>query len=132
MSSLNLLNPDAREGRRNCWVSLPAPVAAEVCGGDEIMACSDAAKPNGAIGKRGALRVLLKKRTKPNQTLKQHLDVFLSVCSPAGLGCISKTMSGGVVLYKSLIVEVVSNKAVGVEKYAAVLEIAPVFCHRCG
>lgn len=67
VSSLNLLNPDAREGRRNCWVSLPAPVAAGVCGGGEVMARSDAAKPNGAIRKRGALRVLPKKTPKnPN------------------------------------------------------------------
>ena len=55
-------------------------------------------------------------RSLKKQPQTQHLDVFLSVCCLAGLGCISKTTSGGAGLYKSLIVRVVSNKAVGVEQ----------------
>lgn len=39
--------------------------------------------------------------------LTEHLDVFLSVCSPPGLGYIYKTTSEVAGLYKSLIVQVV-------------------------
>jgi len=87
-------------------------MAAEVPRGDEIMACSGAVKPSCVVGKREVLHVPLQKK---NQTPNQHLDVSLSVCSPAGLGCISKTTSGGVGLYKTLVVQVVPNKAGVVE-----------------
>lgn len=90
---------------------LADPVAVEVSGGDKVMACSDAARPNEVVGKRAVLHVLLQKQ--PPKKPKTTPQCLLEHVQPTWLGLHLQVTSGGAGLCKSLIARVVSDKAVG-------------------
>lgn len=49
-------------GEKGLQGRLADPVAVEVLGGDKIMACSDAVKPNEVVGKRAVVHVPFQKK----------------------------------------------------------------------